>query len=316
MVEFVSRARPAQIARPPARARVTSPTRMETTVNTQPDLIADPSNARQVEAWEGNDGAFWAARARRFDETLASFHGPFLTAAAIRERDRVLDVGCGNGQSTRDAARVATNGSALGVDLSSQMLAFARKTAAAEGLANVEFRHADAQIHAFEPAAFDVVISRMGSMFFGDPIAAFTNLHRALRPEGRLTLLTWQGVTDNEWMTEFRAAQAGGRDLPMPPPDAPGPFALADPDRVRTILEAAGFAGISFQDLREPMSYGPNPDDAFDFVNDMFGWMRDGLDQAGQDAALAALRATIAEHAGNHGVTYQSATWIIQAHKP
>ena len=198
-------------------------------MNTQPDLIADPSNAGQVGAWDGNEGAFWTAQAQRFDETLANCYGPFLAAAAVRERDRVLDVGCGNGQSTRDVARIAANGYALGVDLSSQMLALTRETAAAEGLDNVEFRHADAQIYPFEPAAFDVVISRMGSMFFGDPIAAFTNLHRALRPEGRLTLLTWQGITDNEWLTEFRAALAVGRDLPTPPPEAPSPFALSDP---------------------------------------------------------------------------------------
>jgi len=285
-------------------------------MDTQEDLIADPSNAGQVGAWDGNEGAFWTAQARRFDETLANCHGPFLTAAAIRERDRVLDVGCGNGQTTRDVARVATNGSALGVDLSSQMLALARKTATAEGLDNVEFRHADAQIYPFEPDAFDVVISRMGSMFFGDPVAAFTNLHRALRPEGRLTLLTWQGVTDNEWLTEFRAAMAVGRDLPTPPPAAPSPFALSDPDRVRAILEAAGFTDIAFQSLHEPMSFGPDPDDAFDFVSDLTGWMRNGLDHAGQDAALAALSATIAEHTGDRGVTYQSATWIIEAHKP
>ncbi len=289
---------------------------MEITMDTQPQLIADPSNAGQVGAWDGNEGAFWTAQARRFDETLAHCHGPFLTAAAIRERDRVLDVGCGTGQATRDAARIATNGSALGVDLSSQMLALARETATALGLDNVEFRNADAQIHPFESADFDVVISRMGSMFFGDPIAAFANVHRALRSHGRLTLLTWQGVADNEWLTEFRAALAVGRDLPTPPPDAPSPFALSDPDRVSSILGAAGFADVSFQALHEPMRFGPDPDDAFDFVSELTGWMREGLDESGRDAALSALRTTIAEHTGDDGVTYQSATWIIQARKP
>ena len=247
-----------------------------------------------VDAWDGNEGAFWVAQARRFDETLANCHGPFLTAAAVREDDRVLDVGCGNGKATRDVARIVVNGSALGVDLSSQMLALARQTAAAEGLDNVEFRHADAQIHPFETRAFDVVISRMGSMFFGDPIAAFANLHRALRSGGRLALLTWQGGTDNEWLTEFRSALAVGRDLPTPPPDAPSPFALSDPQRVRAILDAAGFVGVSFQSLHEPMSFGPDPDDALDFVSGLTGWMREGLDEADRDAALAALRATIA----------------------
>jgi SAM-dependent methyltransferase len=282
---------------------------------TQP-LSADPTNAQQVEAWDGTEGAFWTAQARRFDETLSRCQVPFLTAAAIREDDHVLDVGCGTGQSTRDVARIATNGSALGVDLSSKMIALARKTAAAEGLDNIEFQHADAQIHPFERSAFDVVISRMGSMFFGDPITAFTNLQRALRPEGRLTLLTWQGIPDNEWLTDFRAALAIGRDLPTPPPDAPSPFALADPDRVRTILGAAGFVDVSFQSLHAPMKFGPDPDDAFDFVAELTSWMLNGLDDTDRDTALAALRTTIANHTSDDGVTYQSATWIIQARKP
>jgi SAM-dependent methyltransferase len=288
---------------------------METTMSTQSPLIADPTNAGQVGAWDGNEGAFWTAQARRFDETLANCHGPFLAAAAIRDRDHVLDVGCGTGHATRDAARIATKGSALGVDLSSQMIELARATATADGLDNVEFRHADAQIHPFETAEFDIVISRMGSMFFGDPAAAFANLHRALRPGGRLALLTWQGVADNEWLTEFRAALAVGRDLPTPPPDVPSPFALSAPDRVRAILGAAGFVDVAIQGLHEPMSFGPDPDDAFDFVSELTGWMRDGLDDAGQEAALAALRTTIAEHTGEHGVTFESATWIVTARK-
>ena len=160
------------------------------------DLVADPSNAGHVGAWDGNEGAFWTAQADRFDETLAGSYNPFLEAAAICEGDRVLDVGCGTGQTTRDCARVASAGSALGVDLSSEMLALARTIATAEGLTNVDFRHADAQIHPFETATFDVVISRMGSMFFGDPVAAFSNFHRALRPDGRLTLLTWQSIAE------------------------------------------------------------------------------------------------------------------------
>ena len=138
------------------------------------------------------------------------------------------------------------------------------------------------------------------------------SLHRALRPDGRLTLLTWQDVADNEWLTQFRSALAVGRDLPSPPPDAPSPFALADPDRVRAVLGAAGFTDISLESLHEPMSFGPDADDAFDFVSELTGWIRDGLDDEDRDAALAALRTTIAEHAGDDGVTYQSATWIIQ----
>jgi SAM-dependent methyltransferase len=288
---------------------------LDTTMNPQ-HLVADPSNAGQAEAWDGNEGAFWTAQARRFDATLANFHGRFLTAAGIRDRDHVLDVGCGTGQSTRDAARIATKGSALGIDLSSQMIALARETAMSEGLDNVEFRQADAQVHPFRTAEFDAVISRMGSMFFGQPVTAFANVQSALRPGGRLTLLTWQDLAENEWLTEFRAALAVGRDLPTPPPEAPTPFALADPDRVRTILDAAGFVDVSFQSLHEPMSLGTDSRDVFDFVAELTSSMLDGLDRASRDAALAALRTTIADHTDNHGVTYQAAAWIIQAHKP
>ena len=282
----------------------------------QEQLIADQSNSGQVEAWDGNEGAFWTDHALRFDEALADSHRLFLEAAAIRERDRVLDVGCGTGRATRDCARLAAKGFALGVDLSSQMIALAGRTAAAEGLTNIEFRQADAQVEPFEPDSFDVVISRLGSMFFGRPEVAFGNLHRALRPEGRLTLLTWRKLGDNEWLTEFRKAFAVGRDLPTPPADAPGPFAFADPERVTGILSTAGFTDISYRALSEPMNFGSTPDEAFEFVSRFIGWMLEGLDEAGRHTALAALRTSVAGHTNPRGVLYRSATWIVQAHKP
>jgi SAM-dependent methyltransferase len=278
------------------------------------EFVADPSNAGMVSAWDGKEGAFFTAHAERFDQSLASSYHPFLEAAAVQADERVLDVGCGTGETTRDCARAAVNGSALGVDLSSQMLALARHTAIAEGLTNIEFRHADAQIHPFDASGFDVVVSRLGSMFFGDPVAAFTNLRRALRPGGRFTLLTWQGLADNEWLTEFRRAMADGRDLPAPPSDAPSPFALSDPKRVSAILDAAGFADISFESLNQPMRIGATTEDAFDFVSEQMGWMLEGLDNDGQNRALDALRTSIAAHTEDGGVFYASATWIIQAH--
>jgi SAM-dependent methyltransferase len=277
------------------------------------ELVADPSNADMVGAWDGKEGAFFTAHAERVDQSLASSYRPFLEAAAIQADERVLDVGCGTGQTTRDCARVAVNGSALGVDLSSQMLAFARDTATAEGLTNIEFQHADAQIHPFDVAGFDVVVSRLGSMFFGDPVAAFTNLRRALRRGGRLTLLTWQGMADNEWLTEFRGAMADGRDMPAPPSNAPSPLAFSDPKRVSAILDDAGFTDISFTSLHEPMRFGATTEDAFDFVSAQLGWMLEDLDDDGRSRALEALRTSIAAHTDDGGVFYASATWLIQA---
>src|SRR5262249_47946607 len=137
-----------------------------------------------------------------------------------------------------------------------------------------------------------------------------------LRPGGRLVLLTWQTLADNEWLTEFRTALAVGRTLPTPPPDAPTPFALADPDRVRAILGAAGFTDIAFEGLRTPMRFGRDAEDALTFISEFGAWMYRALDDAGRDAALTALRNSIAEHADEHGVAYDSATWIINARKP
>lgn len=180
-------------------------------------LITDPSNAGQLRAWDGDEGAYWAANADHFDRAVAAYHDRLLAAADVQAADQVLDVGCGTGQTTRHAARAAVSGSALGVDLSSQMLDLARSRAAQDGVANARFEQADAQIYPFQPATFDVAISRTGAMFFGDLTAAFTNIARALRRGGRLVLLTWQGPGGNEWIRELSTAMAAGRDLPDPP---------------------------------------------------------------------------------------------------
>src|SRR5207302_7733270 len=134
----------------------------------------------------------------------------FMAAAGITGSDHVLDIGCGTGQTTREAARTAADGSALGVDLSARMIAYARQVAAREGLTNVEFAQADVQVQGFTPASFDLAISRTGTMFFGDPVAAFANIARSLRPGGRLSLLTWQGPAGNEWIRELSGALAAG----------------------------------------------------------------------------------------------------------
>jgi len=147
-------------------------------------LHVDPANAEQARAWDGDEGAYWAGNAGQFDRAVAAYHERFLAAAVIGCADRVLDIGCGTGQTTRDAARAAADGVALGVDLSGQMIALARRLAAGQGIANARFEQADAQIHPFPAASFDVAISRTGTMFFADPAAAFANIARALRPGG------------------------------------------------------------------------------------------------------------------------------------
>lgn len=273
----------------------------------------DTSNAEQLRAWDGDEGRYWAEHAGHFDRSIAGYHDDFLSAAGITARDRVLDVGCGSGQTTRDAARLTSHGSALGVDLSARMLDVARRTAADEGITNVSFEQADAQIHPFPTEGFDVVISRTGAMFFGDPLAAFTNLARALVPGGRLALLTWQPMAGNEWLREIFGALAAGRDLPAPPPDAPSPFSLSEPDRVRGLLSSAGFTDVEIEGSSAGMWFGTDAADAHRFVLGLMGWMLSGLDDAGRGRAVNDLMAVLAAHETPAGVVLGSAAWTIRA---
>ncbi|OOC02687.1 class I SAM-dependent methyltransferase [Amycolatopsis azurea] len=270
----------------------------------------DPSNERMLKAWNGDDGALWAKRAERFNDGVAAYRDTFFSAAGIQPGDRVLDVGCGAGQTTRDAARLATAGSALGVDLSGEMLGLARRLAGEEGVPNVSFEQVDAQVHAFPEAGFDVVISRHGSMFFGTPLAAFANLVRATRPGGRLVLLTWQPLRLNEWITTFRTIIAAGREVPS------ANLALSDPEETEALLTSAGYTDFRCTAVNKPMYFGQDVDDAADFVIEQHGGRLSDLDEATRAKAVAALRADLAEHQTDRGVFYGSAAWLVEARRP
>jgi SAM-dependent methyltransferase len=275
----------------------------------------DPSNVEQQHAWDGELGSYWAAHAQRYDDGVAAYHAQLLTAAAIDTDAKVLDIGCGTGQATRDAARIATAGSVLGVDLSARMIDLARRLAEHQQLANATFEQADAQTHPFANRVFDIAISRHGAMFFGDAQAAFTNIAGALRPGGRLVLLTWQPFEHNEFMTAFSTALAVGRDIAPPSPDSPGPVSLSDPDRVRHLLTSAGFVDVRLRGLCEQMYFGPDPDDACRFVVGQFDSMVRDLDTDTRHRALDNLRADMTAHHTNRGVLYDSAAWLIEARR-
>lgn len=276
-------------------------------------LRVDPSNAEQARAWDGDEGEYWATHAEHFDRALAGYQHDLMAAAAIEAGSRVLDIGCGSGQTTRAAARAATGGTALGVDLSGRMLDLARRIGAEEGLENVTFEQADAQVHPFAAASFDRALSRTGTMFFGDARAAFTNIARALEPGGRLAILVWQGPEPNEWLRELSGALAAGRELGGPPVGAPGPFAMADPASARSVLQASGFTDVQIDGLSAPMWFGADVAAAHAFVLGLMGWMLQGLDDAGRARASDALAASLEAHAAGLGVTYESATWLIRA---
>ncbi len=285
----------------------------QTAAPAPPRTTTATSNTAQADAWDGDEGRYWAEHADLFDASLRAHHPLFMAAAAVRPGDHVLDVGCGTGQTSLDAARAATAGAVLGVDLSGPMLDVARQRAADAGLANVDFLQADAQVHPFEAASFDVVLGRTSAMFFGDHEAAFGNLARATKQGGRLVLLVWQGFADNEWIQCILGAMAAGRDLQPPPPGAPGPFSLSGPDRVRNLLTGAGYTEPQLHDVRVPMYFGPTADAATTFVHGLNAWMLRDVDEATRTRALDALAATMREHEGPDGVTFDSATWLVTA---
>ncbi|GIF47713.1 methyltransferase family protein [Asanoa ferruginea] len=244
-----------------------------------------------------------------YDAELRQHNLRLRAAAAVGPHDRVLDIGCGGGQTTREAAEAAVNGSAVGVDISPRLLEQARARSA--GLPNVAFEQADAQVHPFQRASFDVCISRFGTMFFADPVAAFSNIALALRPGARLVLLVWQDADRNEWSTVVRQA------LSAPAKAGPNAFSLADPTATEKILTAAGFTGIGFTDVREPVYYGPDTAAAYHAILELqqpTGVLA-ALDPATADEARARLRAAVAARETADGVFFDSRAWLITARR-
>src|SRR5215471_15156359 len=225
-------------------------------------------NAAQIESWDGPGGQHWVAEAERYDRMTRSFGERIIEAAAPGPGERVLDVGCGNGAvALAVSALVAPGGSVMGLDISGPMLAYARRRAAAAQIASVSFRQGDAQVYPLPKASFDAVVSRFGVMFFDDPVAAFANIGRALRPGGRIAFTCWQDLTVNDWL--MVPACAALQHVPMPDlgqPGAPGPFSLADPERVHQVLRDAAFAQIVTEEIVRPMPMGSSVDDVMAFM--------------------------------------------------
>jgi ubiquinone/menaquinone biosynthesis C-methylase UbiE len=272
-------------------------------------------NVEQARAWDGDEGRHWAAHAGRYDRAVTAFHVALLGAASIVPDDAVLDIGCGCGQSTRDAARLAFKGRAHGIDLSASMLQHAREQAERDGIGNVTFEQGDAQVHPIPPESFDVAMSRFGAMFFSDIGAAFANVAGGLRRGGRIAVAAWTSLDRNDWIADIRHALLAGRDLPAPPPGVPGPFGLSDPASNRQWLNEAGFAAVDLREQRGPFYVGDDADDAFEFMSatGMVRGMLDGLDAATSAAALGALRETFRAHQTADGVVFHASAWIITA---
>jgi SAM-dependent methyltransferase len=270
----------------------------------------------QAEYWNEDGGLAWVDAQVQLDAQLAGVGALAVHAAAVRSHEVVLDVGCGCGATTAQlAALVGPSGRVVGVDLSAPMLARARDSVTEP---HVEFVLGDAGSVPLPAQAFDVLYSRLGVMFFEDSVAAFAHLHAALKPDGRLSVVVWQSLAENEWVTVPANAVADLVELPpLGGPDEPGPFRFGDPGRLRSTLGAAGYVDIEVVGHRIglPVGGGLPQEEAAWFTVD-HGPLRRVL-----ASASAAIRASAAEriaaalspYVTPTGVQLSSAAWVATA---
>jgi SAM-dependent methyltransferase len=269
--------------------------------------------AEQAAFWNGPGGQGWLAAHDRIERSIAGFSREVMVAAAARPGERVLDIGCGTGGTTVELARLAApGGSALGVDISQPLIAAAR----AHLEPRASFEIGDVTSFAFAPDSFDLVFSRFGVMFFADPLAAFTNLRRAIKPTGRLVFICWRLARENPWMAV--PIQAATPHLPpteRPGPEEPGQNSFGDRARVERILAGAGFAAPSFRPVDLPIAIGRDVANTIDNLV-AFGPLARQFRDATPDQATkakAAIAEAVTPFAGPNGVSLAGACWLVKA---
>jgi SAM-dependent methyltransferase len=278
-------------------------------------------NSEQIAEWNGALGQRWVEMQREIDDIIAPFGNAALEAAAPQPGDRVIDVGCGCGDTSIEIAHlVGADGAVLGIDVSQPMLEVARSQAALAGCPQLAFREGDASQAALPPNT-DLLFSRFGVMFFSQPSLAFGHLRKSLRAGGRCVFVCWRAPRDNAWaMTPLSAARAALGVTPAPAdPHAPGPFAFADDERVRAILSGAGFSGIEAQRFDMPLSLGATPRSAAENAT-RIGPVSRLVREVGNDRLpliLDAIERTLSPLATPEGhVSLNGSAWIVSATSP
>ena len=275
---------------------------------TQRDLAAE-----QAAFWNGPGGKGWLASYERIERHVSGFGDDAMAVANAKPGERVLDIGCGTGATTAELARkVAPDGSVLGVDVSEPLIAAAK----ARNAAGASFALGDAATWPFEASSADLLFSRFGVMFFADPVATFKNLHRALKPSGRLVFVCWRTPQENPWgLVPFRAAAPHLPPIERPGPEDPGQYAFGDRARVERVLKGAGFGTPTFRPLDRPIFLGKDIDDTLDNLG-RFGPLSRLFAEATPEQvarAKAAVAAGLAPHAGPAGIVLAGACWLVSA---
>jgi SAM-dependent methyltransferase len=275
----------------------------------------DAPNQNQTQLWNADSGANWVRLQPVLDALFEPVADEVVRTGFPGEGGRALDIGCGVGATALAMGRrLGPSGHVLGVDLSAPMLAAATARARDEDLTSVSFAVGDAQTYAFELGAFDAAISRFGVMFFDDPVAAFANIRRALRPGGRLAFAAWRAPEDNPFMTAgARVARTYQPDLPRYQPDAPGQFGLARPEYINEVLSAAGWSHVEARAWDAP---GVLPqDDLTAFVTQLgpsAGVLR-ALPEAERAEAAAKIVAAYAPFVRDGAARFDMACWLVTA---
>jgi SAM-dependent methyltransferase len=278
---------------------------------------ADDWHKDQIAYWKGQAGARWAATQAFTDEMLAPVSQVLLARAGPEPGMDVLEIGCGCGALTAKLAeRVGPTGRVLGVDISEQMLAVAKARLAAYHQAGLML--ADAAAHPFTPFA-DLIVSQFGVMFFGDPVQAFSNIRKAMKPGGRLVFACWRPISENPWaQVPLHAVYAAGAPRSArPEPDQPGPFSFADPERVTRILSEAGYGELSLEpaDLTLDIATGRGMEGAVEqamTIGPAAAALRDQPD-AVRIAAAHSVEEALRPYQRNGSVNLAAAIWLVQA---
>jgi len=282
--------------------------------------ISSPTNAAQALRWNGESGRYWVANRERHLAEHQNLVPHLFSAAAISPGERVLDVGCGCGETTITASRavggteLASGGCAVGLDLSGVMLAAAHQLASQSELRNVGFIRGDAQACPVRPASCDIMISSFGVMFFDDPVAAFASIAAALRPGGRAAFLCWQHDVHNELFGI--PLRAFGEHIPLPKSTASALF--LDPNEITDLLRATGWVDVRVRALAEPAWIGSDVADVMGYVSSM-PMTRVLFADLADDALTTRVLTTIAEHYAARqqpdGVWVTAAAWLVTAHR-